>query len=142
MRRVQSDYELIDHTADLGIKIRGENLIDLFKRAGMALTDLMLLRNQTPGGAPIEISLTGTDLEDLMVRWLGEILYLLDGKYLVVNQIDIRAISSCHLHAFLETTPIDSEIHKIKHAIKAVTYHQIRVTQMNDHWEAVIIFDV
>lgn len=136
------DYRLINHTADLGIKIRGNHLNDLFERAGMAFTDLMLSKKQPFGGTSLEVSLAGDDLEDLMVRWLGEILYLLDGEYLVVNKIAIETLSSFQLKASLKTVPLDSKIHKIKHAIKAVTYHQISVTRKNDQWEAVIFFDV
>ena len=136
------DYTLLNHTADLGIKIRGTTLIDLFENAGNALIHLML-RAKIPGNPHSrKISVSGDDLADLMVRWLGEILYLFEGDYLVVTSINIDSLTSSQLEATLETVPYDPEIHEILNEIKAVTYHQIQVTNRGDRWEARVIFDL
>jgi SHS2 domain-containing protein len=110
------DYTLLDHTADLGIRIRGTDPIDLFENAGRALMHL-ILRMKSPGKTtPLKLSLSGDDLADLMVRWLGEILYLFEGENLVVTEILME--------------------------IKAVTYHQIEVVDKGDMWESSVIFDL
>lgn len=132
----------MNHTADLGIMVRGTNLIDLFENAGNALIHVML-GNKIPGKTRSrKIFVSGDDLADLMVRWLGEILYLFEGDYLVVTSISIVSLTSSQLEATLETVPYDPEIHEILNEIKAVTYHQIQVTQQGDIWEARVIFDL
>ena len=136
------DYTLLNHTADLGIQIRGTSLMDLFENAGNALMHVML-RVKIPGKTrSIKISVSGNDLADLMVRWLGEILYLFEGDHLVVTSISIHSINSSQLEATLETVPYDPEIHEVLSEIKAVTYHQIQVTNKGEIWEARVIFDL
>lgn len=136
------NYTLLDHTADLGITIRGANLIDLFESAGNALIHVMLGDNPRGKTRSMKISVSGDDLADLMVRWLGEILYLFEGDDLVVTSINIDSLTSSQLEATLETVPYDPEIHEILNEIKAVTYHQIEVTNKGDIWEARVIFDL
>jgi len=136
------NYTLLDHTADLGITIRGANLIDLFESAGNALIHVMLGDNPRGKTRSMKISVSGDDLADLMVRWLGEILYFFEGDDLVVTSINIDSLTSSQLEATLETVPYDPEIHEILNEIKAVTYHQIEVTNKGDIWEARVIFDL
>ena len=136
------DYTLLDHTADLGIKLRGTDLKNLFEAAGLTLMHLMI-RGESSGKAhSINISVSGKDLADLMVRWLGEILYLFEGEHLVVTSIHIDSVSLSRLGATLKTVPFDPQVHEILSEVKAVTYHQIEVTNKGKYWEARVIFDI
>ena len=135
-------YTLLNHTADLGIKIWGDNLIDLFEHAGNALIHVIFGNAHYGKTRSLKISVSGDDLADLMVRWLGEILYLFEGDELVVTSITIDSLNSSQLKATLETVPYDPDIHEILNEIKAVTYHQIQVTNRGDIWEARVIFDL
>ena len=76
-------YTILDHTADLGIRVWGTDLIDLFKNAGKALMDLIIRSIPAEKGTSERISVSGHDLADLMVKWLGEILYLFEGENLL-----------------------------------------------------------
>ncbi len=142
MSTTAPDYTLLDHTADLGIRVQGTDLKDLFESAGRALMHLMIRAEVPNKTQSIKISVSGEDLADLMVRWLGEILYLFAGEDLFVTSIRIGSISSAYLAATLETAPLEPEVHEILREIKAVTYHQIEVTETAHGWEAIVIFDV
>ena len=143
-RMAQTDliYTLLDHTADLGMRTWGADLKKLFENAGLALMDLMISGVSPKRALPKKISVTGDDLADLMVRWLGEILYLLVGETRVVTSIHIVDIQPSFLEADLKTVPFHPEIHEILNEIKAVTYHQIEVTEKENRWEARVIFDL
>ncbi len=132
----------MDHTADLGIRVYGTDLKDLFEGAGRALMHLMVKAEIPSKTHSMKMSVSGEDLADLMVRWLGEILYLFSGENLVVTSIRMGSVSSSHLEATLETAPFEPEIHETLREIKAVTYHQIEVTETADGWEAKVIFDL
>jgi SHS2 domain-containing protein len=98
---------------------------------------------KTPAEADlIRISVSGNDLADLMNKWLSEILYLYAGENLVVTGINIGSLSSASLNATLKTSPFNPKFHKIIREIKAVTYHQIAVTNENGIWTARVIFDL
>ena len=135
-------YTLLNHTADLGIEIQGTDLKDLFKCAGKALMHLLIKINSAEKPTPMKISISGDDLEDLMVRWLGEILYLVEGKELVVTSIEIETLSPSMLEAVIDTAPFNPRIHELLMEIKAVTYHQIKVAERDGIWEARVIFDL
>ena len=136
------DFSILDHTSDLGITVRGPNLKKLFEWAAKSMTQIMVSSEPSLEPKVVEISIPGTDLADLMVRWLGEILYLFAGEKEVVTDIEIDSIIPSHLHATLTTVPFDPNLHEILYEIKAVTYHQIEVTEKANNWEARIIFDL
>jgi len=71
-------YQIIDHTADLGIIVEGTDEKNLFIRAAQAMTDLMVEDDISKKTVIKDVSLQGEDFPDLMVRWLGEILYLFE----------------------------------------------------------------
>jgi len=135
-------YQIIDHTADLGIIVKGVNEKDVFIRAAYAMTDLMIEGDIVEKTVIKDVSLQGDDFPDLMVKWLGEILYLFNGEKLVVHSIEIKFISSIMLRATLALSTFEPKHHQVKREIKAVTYHQISVDNVNDGWQARIIFDI
>ncbi len=136
------DFSLLDHTADMGILVRGTNLKNLFEEAAKSMMHVMLKGTQGGKTQTIKLSVTGNDLPDLMVRWLGEILYLFEGEKTVATDISVDAISPSHLDATVQTILFDPSLHEILSEIKAVTYHQIEVAKKGERWEARIIFDL
>ena len=139
---MQSHYTLLDHTADLRIRVSGTNPADLFKNAGLALFDLITRSDPLRPGEVIEINITGDDPADLMVNYLRELLYLWTGNEKLVNMIEIADISDTAISARVSTDRYQPEQHEILHEIKAVTYHQIEVDRTADGWQAMVVFDV
>ena len=135
-------YQIIDHTADLGIIVKGPDVKSLFIRAAQAMTDLMVRGDISEKTAIRDVSVEGEDFPDLMVRWLGEILYLFEGENFIVHSIQIKSISPIQLKSILSLTGFEPEYHEVLREIKAVTYHQISVDKANDGWEARVIFDI
>jgi SHS2 domain-containing protein len=136
------DFKLLDHTADLGIIVRGRNLRTLFEVAAKSMMYIMVKGKPAGTTKPFNLSVEGYDLADLMVRWLGEILYLFEGEHQLVTGVEITSVSHSHLDATLETVSFDTNLHEILCEIKAVTFHQIEVVKKDDHWETRIIFDL
>jgi SHS2 domain-containing protein len=135
-------FTLIDHTADLGIMVRGKDLKHLFEQAAQSMMSIAFKGKRTNKSEIIKLSVAGYDLADLMVRWLGEILYQFEGEHKLVTNVEIDFISPSYLDATLEMVSFDPNIHEILREIKAVTYHQIEVVEKDKHWEARIIFDL
>jgi SHS2 domain-containing protein len=136
------DYKLLNHTADLAIQVRGKDVKNLFENAAKALMHIMLRGNTSGKMSSVHISLSGQDPADLLVRWLGEILYLLQGEGLVVSSSTIQSLTAAQLEAMVEVVPFDPEIHEIQSEVKAVTYHQLEVADKGDRWEARVTFDI
>ena len=136
------NYTLLNHTADLGIRIYGTDLRNLFENAGMALMHLMLRGVSPLKPSSYKLALAGTDSADLLVRWLGELLFLLEGENLVVTSIQILDMTPLRVEATLDTVPFDPDFHEVLSEIKAVTYHQVEVAYKHGRWEANVIFDI
>jgi SHS2 domain-containing protein len=135
-------YTMLDHTADLRIRITGSDPADLFKNAGLALFDLIVNPNQLESREVIEVAVTGDDRADLMVNYLRELLYLWTGKNQLVHLIAIAHISDTAVSARVCTDRYQPQRHEILHEIKAVTYHRIEVGRTADGWEATVVFDI
>jgi SHS2 domain-containing protein len=135
-------FEVLDHTADIGLIIYGEDLKVLFENAGEAffhlITDLRKVKRRIE--RRIEIKRKG--LERLMVDWLNELLYLHDVENFLFKGFKVEAIGEDGLRATLKGEPFQEGVHVIKTEVKAVTYHQIEVRKENGRWRAQIIFDL
>jgi SHS2 domain-containing protein len=117
----------------------------LFKTAAAALFDLLATRHdETP--APIEVEreirVAGADREELLVRWLSELLYLHDAEGLIFHAFEITDLQDGHLAGRVTGERYDPERHRPGTEIKAVTYHQVLVQREGDLWKARLVFDV
>ena len=135
-------YQPIDHTGDLGMLVFGADLHELFAHAAWGLCDLMTDAERVEPRLSRDLAVEAIDLEDLMVRWLGELLYAYDtDRFLTVNAV-FHTLEPTRLHATLRGEPFDAERHPIDTEIKAVTYHQIAVERRDTGWQARVIFDL
>ena len=64
-------YQIIDHTADLGIIVKGPDVENLFILAAQAMTDIMVKGDISEKRATRDVLVAGEDFPDLIVRWLG-----------------------------------------------------------------------
>jgi SHS2 domain-containing protein len=142
MTTKRARFKFLDHTADMGIQVTGPTLEDLFENAGQSLMEIMIKKRPAGETSLFSLSVSGEDLPDLMVRWLGEILYLFEGDSKVVMDIDIDALAETRIDARLHTVPFNPKLHEVVTEIKAVTYHQIEVARRKDGWQAAVIFDL
>jgi SHS2 domain-containing protein len=81
-------------------------------------------------------------LDELMVNWLDEFLYLHDTEGLVFKRFQVEPIQQNRLEAMAWGEVLDPARHEIKAGIKAVTYHQLYVKEIDGGWETQVIFDV
>jgi SHS2 domain-containing protein len=139
---MRKKYNLIDHTADFGVHVYGSDSKELFANAVWALFDNITEMDRLTGLDACHIEVSGEDWSDLMVNWLREVLYLWNGKELLVKNARILSLSETGLSATVEFDPFNPDRHVIKTEIKAVTYHQIQVNSSPSGWEAIIIFDI
>ncbi|NNF97994.1 MAG: archease [Desulfobacteraceae bacterium] len=134
-------YTLIDHTADIGIHVFGEDIRQLFAHAALAMFDLIGPLRTIKGDHRLTVEIQGEDKPELLVNWLRELLYLWNGEEKLVGRIPEIDISGNHLTATLAYDDFDPDLHVIVHEIKAVTFHQAEVKQGKSCWEALVILD-
>lgn len=136
------NYRIIDHTADMGMAVKARSIRGLFSSAARAMTKIMVKGDFGNEKTERNISIDAEDYPDLMVRWLGEILYLFAGEGLITDAVEIDALSPTNLSATLGMSVYSPGHHRVLREIKAVTYHDVSVRRTDDEWETRIIFDI
>lgn len=139
-----SNYKYFDHTADIGVEVTGRTRKELFVNTAEALFDVMIENKADRGAARRQkkIFIEGTDVSDLLINFLREILYLFNGEKFVTGSCEIIKFTNKELQARLPGELFDSKKHLIKTEIKAVTYSGLKVERVKVGWKARIIFDV
>lgn len=135
-------YELIDHTADIGIRVTEPSIPALFETAGRAMFDQIADTDGLSGARVREIKVSGMDREDLLINWLRDLLcfWTIDG--LLVKNVKIHEMDDIRLEAEVLYDDYNPKQHEILKDIKAVTYHNVAILETGTEWETAIIFDV
>ena len=136
--------EVFDHTADIGVRVTAASAEQLFAQAGYAIASLVI---ENPEAIELRqavtIELEAEDLQGLFVDWLSELIYRFEAEHLLLREFSIDlADGHRRIRADCRGEPVDWSRHHPDHEVKAVTYHQLRVTQTATGWEANVIFDI
>jgi SHS2 domain-containing protein len=131
-------YEEIEHTADWSFRVRGRDLAGLFANAARALSSLEPALGTGSASITREAEVEGIDRESLLVNWLNELLHLEHSQQERYDQFDILEITDTRLRARLRGRPASGA----RSRIKAVTFHNLQVTQTPGGWEATLVLDV
>lgn len=127
-------FEVLEHTADIGFRARGRTLGGVFESAAEALVALALEVDDVAARECYTLAAEGEDLESLLVNWLSEVLYWLDGRRVALRRFEVKEITSGRVAAEGFGEPLDPARHRAKLVVKGVTYHQLRIVQDEEGW--------
>ena len=142
MRRVEKDFEIIDHTADIGIIAYGSDIRQVFANAALGLFSLITDIDKIQEKIQRNLELTSQDNETLLVEWLNELIYFFDVDYIVFKRFEIACLSDVHLKATCFGEKINLQQHKLKREVKAATYHTLAIRKEDNTYKAQVIFDI
>lgn len=137
-----NEYEILEHTADIGFRAWGPSPSELFRNAARAMMAIATEPETLSGFEERELETRGGDYPDLMVNWLSEVLYLFDTNQFAARDFRVDDIAADRLRATLIGEPREPERHPWELIIKAVTYHQLKVEQQNSRWQAEVFLDI
>lgn len=137
-----SSVEFIDHPADVGVIITADTKKELFEEAANTMVSIIADIDLIEKDVEKEIEVSDMDLPGLMVSWLEELLFLFEVEDMLFCDFQIQTMDNQSLRAIVRGEMYDSDKHELLSEIKAVTYHELEVSQINDHWKAQIIFDL
>lgn len=132
-------YEILEHTADYKIKVKGKNLEELFRSALEGMMDFLYQKpksKQRPQRYD-QIKLNADKAQNLLVDFLSELLYLSDSNNLCYQVAKFQTLTETEVQA--EVSGFKT---KAKDDIKAVTYHDLKITKTTIGYEAIILFDI
>ncbi len=138
-------FKFIDHTADIAAEIIGSSLEELFS-AGAEAWLVSIVDEQKPEADDLlEIELSASSKEELLITFLNEINYLLIAKKWLYSSIQTMKIfndtNGCELSAELKGIQIKQDI-QLKQEIKSVTYHQVEIIEADGNYSTLVVFDI
>ncbi len=135
---MQPTYEEIDHTADWALRVRGQNLTDLFRNAALGMLSLLEIEPLPGNSESRSFELKAEDTETLLVTWLEELLYPLEVEGAAVVDFRVDVLEKVQLKATVKLNKIAS----INKEIKAVTFNELDIRAAEFGYETIIVFDV
>ena len=135
-------YEIIDHTADVCIRVFGNSLEELFVASAKAMMEIITDVEKVNPSKGISIKAQGENYEELLVKWLQEILYLHEVKKMVFKDFEIKIENAARAVGKAYGEKIDVDRHELYSNIKAVTYHNLKIISSKDKYRVDIVFDI
>ncbi len=140
---MERDFEVIDHTADVGVVAYGVNIGQAFSNAAKALFSLITELDAVEEVLYRDIELTTGDEERLLLEWLNELIYIFDTENILFRRFDVTVLSDGRLKARVYGEKVDSSRHRLKTGVKAATYHMLSVVKEDSGGCRVqVIFDI
>jgi SHS2 domain-containing protein len=138
---VNGGHELLEHTADTGFRAWGATQAELYASAARALVSVAL---DSAAAEPLEsraVSVEGSDDEELLINWLNEILWLVDGATFVPVAFELTFEPGA-VRAVVRGESRDDSRHPPRMVVKAATYHQLRTWKEGERWTAEVYLDI
>ena len=142
VRRVEKAFEVIEHTADIGIVAYGVDIDQVFSNAALGLFNLITDLDAIKENVQRDLELSSQDNENLLVEWLNELLYMFDVEHIVFKRFEVDKLDDCQLKARCFGEKINLQRDKIKREIKAATYHMLAIVKEDNIYKAKVIFDI
>jgi len=139
---VKPPFEILEHPSDLGIEAHGSSMQELFQNAANGFMSVVAGTSKIESSQNRSIELQATDRENLLVRWLTEILYLYDAEKFLTADVKFEILTDTFLKADLLGEPYDISKHELKLDVKAITYHQLKVEDHDGDWTARVFVDI
>jgi SHS2 domain-containing protein len=142
---VAQGFTFVDHTADVAVRLRGATIDDLFAAAAGALTAAITVPEAVAPRRSFTVALEASDVELLLVDWVGELLYRFETEQLLVATAQARVAEKdgrWRVDAEISGETRDPARHPIKVLVKAATFHGLRIERGPNGYETLLIFDI
>lgn len=138
--RAHGRFEVLEHTADVGVRAVGSSLKECFRQMTLGLLEISGAY-RPDGGDKRDISVEADDLGALLVYWLEEVLYIQDSADAVVTDVTVNEVGTDEAVGSVSIAPRGDEVLEGT-AVKAITYHQLSVASTEEGWVATVFFDI
>ena len=138
---MENDFEIVNHTADVGIIAYGADVKQAFANASKGLFSLITELDDIREVLYRDIEVTATDKESLLVEWLNELIYRFDTENIIFKRFDITELDNTRLKARSYGEKVDNSRHELRTGVKAATYHLLKVDK-DDGYKVQVILDI
>ncbi|HSP17263.1 MAG TPA: archease [Thermoanaerobaculia bacterium] len=133
-------FEILQHTADVRLRVRAPSLEELFRDAMRGMFAIMraeLGARRSELGVRADIVIDSVDLTALLVDFLNAVLTRAQIDHVAFEDVNFVRLTQTGLDAQLSGVPAQFE-----QDIKAVTYHEAEVRHVEGAWQTMLVFDI
>ena len=136
-------YEDLDHTADVGVRVRGATADEALARLALALGALLAGGGDAPVAREERLRVEGgPGLAGTAVALLRELLFRFATERLLPAAIEVHRADAGGAEATVGFARYDPDVHGEGADVKAVTWHQARLEPEGDGFVAQAVLDV
>jgi len=156
----ESGYEIIDHTADVGIRACAPDLPRCFETTAMGMFNIISDKSRIEPKRECLVEIDADSFENALTDFLSELLFLFDTEGILFSDFSVElvcsaegenrefsedgsevSIPSIKLKALCRGEPYDGKKHNYPVEIKAVTQHMLMVNE-GPPAEISVLFDI
>jgi SHS2 domain-containing protein len=134
--------EILEHTADIGLRVTASTPEAAFIAAAEGMFDIMVNREGIGSSETLAVNAEADAYDILLVAWLEELLYHYEIEGFVPRMFATRELTPQRIQSELTGDRLDAAIHETGVQIKAVTYHQLRAEATDQGFHIQVIFDI
>ncbi len=141
---MEQRFRFLDHTADAKFQAFGRTMEEAFANAALATASLMWDVDAISKRVRHPLSVRGRDLEQLLVQFLQEIIYLFETKmFLLGSAEELKIKESDHGYSLMAVFSGDDRPgeYNIFGEVKAVTYNEMKI-ENNDRITLQVVVDI
>ena len=132
-------FEIIEHTADVGIRAHGATREELFEQATLGLAHIIGIATDR-AGERLLLRVTNDDVGALLVDWLSEVLYLHEIRDALLAVVHLEEVTEQRAAGYVDLVARDAVVEGTQ--VKAITYHGLEVKEARGGWTARVYVDV
>lgn len=135
-------FELVEHTADIGVRAWGRTRAEVFEEAARGMFSLVCDPRQIEEQQTVEVEVEAPAPDLLLAAWLNELLFQFEAHQLLFADLEVLELGDTHLRARLTGERLDQRRHVMCGGVKAATLHQLSLLPRDGGWEGFVILDV
>ncbi len=137
-----ASFELFDHTADVGVRLYADSLEELPFVAAKGLYSVIGQLRGGGLGRQQSFEFRDDDPEIMLRDFLAELLYLFVQEGLIADAVEVDEYSDRALRVNVTLALVDDGASEFEREVKAVTYHDLTLQEVDGAYVAVFIVDI
>jgi SHS2 domain-containing protein len=139
---MNAGYELVDHTADIGVRAWGHTREEVFELAAEGMFSLICDPMTIDAKETLEVEAEAAQPDLLLAAWLNELLYRFEASSVVFETFEVTELTDTRVQARVSGEPLDPRRHALCGGVKAATLHQLSLQPSDKGWEGFVLLDV
>ena len=139
---MRQGFELVDHTADVGLRLWAPTPEGVFEEAGKAVLLLICVPLKVEQTETVDVRVEAGDRALLLTAWINELIFQLEAKRTLFADFELVELDDTHLVARATGERLDPARHAVRGGVKAATLHELALREGAEGWEGFVILDV